>query len=314
LGNITNFELLTRWMHVGAFLPWYRNHYDGYNKQFQEPYRYGEPVPTNCRKYVELRYRMLQIWYDALYEWTQTGVPPARALFLNDASDPNVYNHLDDQFFVGRDMLVAPILFPGQGSPPVATRAVYLPAGSDWYAFMDGATPLDPPVAGGTTIPDWRAGLDQVPIYIRAGAILPMRSKVEQHVGELAQNPLAIDLYPGPDSAYLLYQDDGITTQAEKNGAFRTTRITQRRSGAAREARLQRLTDAYAPAEPFVLLRFLNSGPPAAVTVAGGAVPNVGSAAGLDAAAGDAYYYDGRLQTTVVKVMDTRPDVAVSVG
>lgn len=314
LGNITYYELLTRWMHVGAFLPWYRNHYDGYNKQFQEPYRYGEPVPTNCRKYVELRYRMLQIWYDALYEWTQTGVPPARALFLNDASDPAVYDHLDDQFFVGHDFLVAPILFGGQGSPPVATRSIYLPAGSDWYAFMDGAAALDPPVTGGTTIPDYRAGLDLVPIYVRSGAILPMRSKVEQYVGELAENPLAIDLYPGPESAYLMYQDDGITTAAEKNGAYRTTRITQRRVGPGREARLQRLVDAFTPPEPFVMLRFLASGPPAAVTVAGAAVSNAGSAAALEAAAGDAYYYDGRLQTTVVKTMDTRPDVVVSVG
>ncbi len=138
-GGITNYELFTRWMQVGSFLPWYRNHYDGYTKEFQEPFRYGEPVPTNCRTYVELRYRMLQIYYDAMYEWTQTGMPIARALFLNDPNDPGVYDHLSDQFFVGKDILVAPILFQAiTASPPRdPVRDIYLPAGSDWYGFAD---------------------------------------------------------------------------------------------------------------------------------------------------------------------------------
>jgi len=311
IGAIPNYELLTRWMHLGSFLPWYRNHYDGYNKQFQEPYMYGETVPTNCRKYIELRYRMLQVYYDAMYQWTQSGVPIARALFLNDPADPNVYSHLDDQFFVGRDFLVAPILFPGSGNPPVATRSVYLPAGSNWYAFMDGAAPLAPAVPGGSTISNYRAGLDLVPIYVREGAILPMR-RLEQYVGELAQNPLDINLYPGRDADYLLYQDDGISTEAANMGTFRTTRISQRTKGKTRSARFERLIDAYTPPETFFTVRFLGTLAPGAVKVGGAAVPNAGSAAGLESAAGDAFYFDGGLQATVVKVMDTRADVTVA--
>jgi alpha-glucosidase len=312
-GAITNYELLTRWMHLGSFLPWYRNHYNGYRKEFQEPYRYGEPVPTNCRKYVELRYRMLQVYYDAMYEWTRSGMPVARALFLNDPDDLAVYDHLDDQFFVGRDFLVAPILFPGQGGPPVATRSVYLPAGSNWYAFMDGVARLDDPVPGGSTIGAWYAGLDQVPIYVREGAILPMRG-LEQYVGELAQNPLDINVYPGRDSEYLLYQDDGITTRAAKAGAFRTTLIGQRSQGGNRTVRLQRQVDAYTPPEPYFTVSLLGAAQPSAVTVAGAAVGNAGSAAGLASAAGDAFYYDAGLQTTVIKVFDTRPDVSIAVN
>ena len=144
VGGITNDELFVRWMQVGSFLPWYRNHYIGYDKEFQEAYAYGEPVTSICRKYVELRYRMLQIYYDAMFEWTETGMPIARALFLNDPDDAAVYDHLDDQFFVGRDLLVAPILFPAGGAP--AARDVYLPAGSDWYAFRDHRDELDPPI------------------------------------------------------------------------------------------------------------------------------------------------------------------------
>ena len=171
IGGETNPQLLIRWMQVGAFLPWYRNHYDGYNKAFQEPWRYPEPVPTICRKYVELRYRMLQIFYDAMFEWTQSGMPIARALFLNDPDDLNVYDHSDDEFFVGRDILVAPIV-----QQLATSRDVYLPDHSDWFAFKDGTGPLDKPIAGGmTTLRGVAAGLDFVPIYIRAGAILPMR-------------------------------------------------------------------------------------------------------------------------------------------
>lgn len=120
-GGVTDYRLLTRWMQAGAFLPWYRNHYDGYTKAFQEPIMYGEPVPTNCRTYVELRYRLLQLMYDAMYQYTQTGMPICRPLFINDPLDVALYddstvqnsffyNSNNTQFFLGNDLLVAPFL------------------------------------------------------------------------------------------------------------------------------------------------------------------------------------------------------------
>jgi alpha-glucosidase len=311
IGAITNYELFTRWMHLGSFLPWYRNHYNGYRKEFQEPYRYGEPVPTNCRKYVELRYRMLQLYYDAMYEWTETGMPIARALFLNEPNDLNVYDHLDDQFFVGRDFLVAPILFPGQGDPPVATRSLYLPAGSQWYSFMDSGR-LDAPVPGGITIPNYRAGLDRVPIYIREGAILPMRS-LEQYVGELPQNPLDIHIYPGRGSEYVLYLDDGITTAAERSGRFRTTRISHQAQAHGREIRIQRITDAYAPPETSFTITLFDRASPVAVTIQGAAAPQVADGAALLASHHDAYYVDGQRAATIIKVIDNRADILIEV-
>ncbi len=312
MGGITNYELLTRWMHLGAFLPWYRNHYNGYTKQFQEPWAYAEPVPTHCRKYVELRYRMLQIWYDAMFEWTQTGMPPARALFLNDSHDPQVYSHLDDQFFVGRDFLVAPILFQAESLPdPIAPlRDIYLPAGSDWYAFEDDLAPLDAPVAGGQIVADYFAGLDRVPIYVRAGAILPMRSLVEQYVGQLATNPLAIAIYPGPDSTYALYTDDGISNAAS-SGGYRLTTITQSTTARTRRVRLSRSHDGYTPPEDHYTLRWLASTQPSGVTANGNPIGNVGTAAALGAATGNAWYWDATLQTTVVKIFDTSADMSI---
>ena len=322
IGGITDYELLTRWMHLGSFLPWYRNHYDGYNKQFQEPFAYGEPVPTNCRQYVELRYCMMQVYYDAMYQWTQTGLPIARALFLNDPQDPGVYNHLDDQFFVGDDFLVAPILSPGTGNPPVAQRSVYLPADSAWYAFTNNQAPLGGTVAGGSYF-SWNASLSQVPIYIRAGAILPF-GELEQWVGQLAQNPLTINCYPGPDrwtdaQAYQLYQDDGISLAAQNSGAYRRSRIYQQTltgTPYTRNIRVARVYDQYQPPAGFYYLALIGSIDTATgVTRDGTSLPDVGNPAALASSTGDAWYWNSSIQIVFVKIFDipTRPDTTVSV-
>jgi len=312
-GGKTNYELLTRWMQMGSFLGWFRNHYDGYNKEFQEPIKYGEPVPTNTRKYVELRYRMLQLYYDSMYEWTQTGMPIVRALFLNDPSDVRAYDHIDDQFFVGRDLLVAPILeqWESAGRPGPAVRDVYVPSGSDWYAFKDDGAPLDQPVTGGTLITGYRAGLDLVPLYVRDGGIIPMR-QLEQFVGELPQNPLTLTVYPGPNRDYLLYQDDGVSTDAERNGAFRTTRVSHTTNPTGRSVRLRREQDRFQPPEVFYLIALLGMAQPSAVLVGGAALVDRGSAAGLDANQADGFYRDSFKQTVYIKLMDGRADVTVT--
>lgn len=313
-GGITDPTLLTRWMQVGAFLPWYRNHYDGYNKQYQEVYAYDEPVPSNCRTYVELRYRMLQMFYDGMYEWTQTGVPFCRPLFLNDPGDPQVYQSpwVDTELFVGQNILIAPILTPNN-SPDgqAALRNVYLPAGSDWYAFKNNQYPLDAPVAGGTTIDNWYATLDLVPIYIRAGAILVMR-ELEQYVGQLAQNPLTINIYPGPDSAYQLYQDDGISCDAEDDQKYRLTQITHTAVAGGQSVRVQRLVDQYTPAEPFYYVALLGTQHPSAVTLAGAALTDVSYPESLAAAGVSAYYWNSSIQITFVKVFDTQADLTIT--
>lgn len=310
--SVCNYELLTRWMQLGSFLPWYRNHYNGYTKAFQEPYRYGEPVPSNCRKYIELRYRMLQIYYDAMYEWTQTGMPIARALFLNDPHDPEVYKHLNDQFFVGHDFLVAPIVhqFATLPEPKPPLRDVYLPTGSDWYAFHEGK-PLEAIVPGGTLVRDYYAGLDLVPIYVRAGAILPMRSLVEQYVGELARNPLEIYIYPNGDSTYLMYQDDGRTTKAAQSGEYRTTRIEHQWTSQETTVRLTRLHDQFAPPEAFYTIRLLQPSQPTSVTAAGAALIDVGSEDALAASATNAYYWDMQTRSSLIKIFDVAAAMTV---
>jgi alpha-glucosidase len=312
--GITNYELLTRWMHLGSFLPWYRNHYDGYNKQFQEPYAYGEPVPTNCRKYIELRYRMLQIYYDAMYEWTQTGMPIARALFLNDPDDPGVYYHLDDQFFVGRDFLVAPILSQHDTlpNPTPPLRNVYLPAGSQWYSFKDNQYPLDAPVPGGTLVTNYYASLNLVPIYVRAGAILPFRG-LEQYVGQLASNPLTFNIYPGPDSSYQLYQDDGISQAAASSSTYRLTTISHTGVPGGQSIRVQRGVDKFPPPEQYFFIALLGTRHPVSVALNGANLQDVKDPATLASSNANAYYWNAGIQVTFAKIFDTNPDVTLAV-
>jgi alpha-glucosidase len=317
VGGIPNYELLTRWMHLGSFLPWYRNHYNGYTKQFQEPYNYGAPVPANCRKYVELRYRMMHVYYSAMYEASQAGAPIARPLFYNspDGADLGVYDHLDDQFFVGRDFLVAPILGPHDSADPPSApvRDVYLPAGSDWYAFMDNVAPLASPVAGGTTVLGYYAPLNLVPIYVRAGAILPF-CELEQWVGQLnasgQPNPITFNVYPGPDRSFSLFQDDGITS----NAPHRLTQITQSTIGAARTVRIQRLVDNYAPVETYYFVAFLGQlRAPASVVAASAVLANVSTPSALAASPGNAYYWNQSIEITFVKVFDASASTDVTV-
>jgi alpha-glucosidase len=311
VGGYTDPELLTRWMQLGSFLPWYRNHYNGYSKEFQEPYRYGQPVLDNCRKYIELRYRMLHIYYSAMYEATQTGAPIARAMFYNapDGKDLTVYEHLNDQFFVARDFLVAPIVAPG---PPY--RDVYLPSGSDWYAFMDNRAPLAAMVGGGTLVTRYFAPPDLVPVYVRAGAILPF-CELEQYVGQLnlqgKPNPITFNAYPGPDRWFDLYQDDGITRQSPQ--PQRLTRISQTTAGGSRRIRVQRISGTYAPQETFYFVAFLGvPQAPGSIAAADAVLPDVGTPEALAASAANAYYWNRSIEIAFVKIFDTSADITVT--
>jgi alpha-glucosidase len=320
VGGITDYELLTRWMVLGSFLPWYRNHYNGYTKQYQEAYAYPEPVPSICRQWISLRYRMSQVWYDAMYTWTTTGLPPVRALFLTDGSDPQVYQHLNDEFFVGDDMLVAPIVTQGNQNDPMrtATRQVYLPATGDWWSFMDNQYPLPASVAGGTLITNWSANLNQVPIYIRAGGILPFR-QTEQWIGQLPVNPITINCYPGPARSRQLYQDDGTTTQNQSanGGHYRLTTLAQSFTSTSRTLTVTRTYDNFKPSEPFYYVAFINGpgvGKPSTVTLNGTALPDVGNSDTLSQSATNAWYWNASINITFVKVFDAAAVATITVA
>jgi len=210
-----NGELLVRSYQVSFLAPFCRNHkvIDGYD---QEPWRFGKYYEDIIRKYLKLRYTLLPFLYTTLEESHRSGVPLFRPLLLNYQDDESTYN-LDDQFMVGDDLLVAPIL-----KPDVTKRLVYLPAGT-WYDYWTNRK-----YAGGTMI-SVEAPLDVVPLFVRGGAIIPVGPSLN-YVGEKPADPITFNIYPEDDgsASATLYEDDGLSP-AYKTGAFRRTAVSVRR-------------------------------------------------------------------------------------
>jgi len=212
-----NGELLVRSYQVSFLAPFCRNHkvIDGYD---QEPWRFGKYYEDIIRKYLKLRYALLPFLYTTLENAHRTGVPVFRPLLLNYQDDPNTYN-LDDQFMIGDDILVAPIL-----KPDVTRRLVYLPAGT-WYDYWTNKR-----YTGGTMI-SGEAPLDVVPMFVRGGSIIPSGPSLN-YIGEKPVDPITFNIYPDDKGAAAasLYEDDGVSP-AYKTGAFRRTAFRATRGG-----------------------------------------------------------------------------------
>ena len=212
-----NGELLVRAYQVSFLAPFCRNHkvIDGYD---QEPWRFGKYYEDIIRKYLKLRYQLLPFLYTTLEEAHRTGTPLFRPLVLNYQDDPNTYN-LDDEFMIGNDLLVAPIV-----KPDVTRRLVYLPKGV-WYDYWTNRK-----YDGGTMI-SVEAPLETAPMFVRGGAIIPSAPEMN-YTGEKPVDPITFNLYPDDkgNASTTLYEDDGISP-AYKQGSFRRTTLTATRAG-----------------------------------------------------------------------------------
>jgi alpha-glucosidase len=190
-------ELLTRWMELGAFNPIYRNHTQKSTAD-QEPWVHGPEQEAIRRRYIELRYRLLPYLYTSFEEASRDGLPVMRPLFLEYPEEEGLYTN-DQEFLLGRDILVAPKLMEMLDAYPVL-----LPGGaeSNWYDYWTGQK-----FAGGESL-SVKPALDTLPLYVRGGAILPQESVV-QNTDEKPQGPLELRVYPGTDCRGSEYLDDG---------------------------------------------------------------------------------------------------------
>ncbi len=202
-------ELLVRWLQMATFTPFYRNH-TNIGTIDQEPWAFGPEVEKICRHYIDLRYQLLPYLYGLFVEAHRHGTPIMRPLFWHHQNDPDAIA-AGDQFFLGRDLLVAPILRQG-----ATARAVWLPRG-EWFDFWTGAR-----YAGGQYLVA-RAPLHVIPLFVRAGAILPM-SAVRQFTGGKPVDTINLHLWPGATGSLDWYEDDGLTMD-HLSGAFNERRI-----------------------------------------------------------------------------------------
>jgi alpha-glucosidase len=196
-------ELLARWYQLGAFYPFSRNHSRLYTAR-QEPWLFGEDAENIAREYLSLRYKLLRYLYSLAWESSKTGIPIMRPLVLEFQVDSETYA-LDTQFMIGPYIMVTPIL-----NQNAESREVYFPE-SIWYDFWTGSK-----IEGGQK-QKVSAPLDRMPIYIKAGALIPA-GQIIQHTDE-EQGALFLWIYPGVNSKFTLYEDDGIS----EDGPFALT-------------------------------------------------------------------------------------------
>jgi alpha-glucosidase/alpha-D-xyloside xylohydrolase len=218
-------ELYLRWFQFGAFCTLFRSHGRAWKLRLPWGWNTGDPGPAEinnyngaaipdssqlhdarvepiCRKFLELRYRLLPYLYSAVRECSVTGMPVMRALWLHYPDDPRAVA-CGDEYLFGKNLLVAPVVEKG-----AATRRVYLPKGS-WYDFWTNEL-----IKGGREI-SRDVDLEIIPLYVRAGSIVPL-GPVKQHTNEAVEQPLCILIYPGADNSFLLYEDDGISFNQRK--------------------------------------------------------------------------------------------------
>lgn len=233
-------ELYTRWFQFAAFCGSFRSHGRvwhlrlpwGWGLSDPGPLEYGNnnstPPPGDRRnilptelnnpaiepiakKYSELRYQLMPYTYTLAREARDLGLPLMRALWLHYPDDVRARGN-GTEYLWGRDLLIAPVFKQG-----ATTRDVYLPAG-DWYDWWTNA-----PVKGGQSI-SRPVDLETMPIYVRAGAIVPF-DPVRQYTSEPVSTPTTLRVYPGANGQFTLYEDDGIS-QEYLTGQGQWTRLT----------------------------------------------------------------------------------------
>ena len=209
-GSDTTPELLVRFYEAAVFVPFFRNH-SAMGTRRQEPWQFDETTIDAVRKTVKLRYRFIPYIYDLAHECEKTGAPIVRPLVYEYPVDKHVRN-ISDEYMLGSFVLVAPVIAPGKEA-----REVYLPDG-DWYDYYTGEK-----YSGGRYILA-DAPLDKVPVFIKAGAIIPVADGEIRSTEDITEDKISILTYPGKGS-FVHYQDDN-ETFAYRNGAYNAVEYT----------------------------------------------------------------------------------------
>ena len=237
-------ELYARWFQFSAFCPSFRSHGRTWKLRLPWGWNTGEfgpkehperqhPDPAElhnaaiepiCRKYLELRYQLLPYNYTFAREAADTGLPMMRALWLHYPNDAEAVK-LGSEYLWGRDLLVVPVVEKG-----ASARRVYLPEGAwyDWWSGkrIEGRQWIERPV-----------DLETLPLYVRAGAIIPL-DPVRQFTAQPVAGPTTLRIHPGADGAFTLYDDDGQSLGYRNGSDVRTIWISIRWDDAKRTLRI----------------------------------------------------------------------------
>jgi alpha-D-xyloside xylohydrolase len=204
-----NRELFTRWFQFGTFCPVFRIHGKGERALYSK--NWDAKTKAILLKYDNLRYRLLPYIYSLAWKVTHDGYTMMRSLAFDFRNDANI-NSIPDEYMFGPAFLVNPVTHSLMNQPKV--RKVYLPETATWYDFWTGKV-----YQGGQTI-EAAAPIQTLPLYIKAGSIVPMGPYL-QYATQKPENPIELRIYPGADGNFVLYEDENNNYDYEK-GVYAT--------------------------------------------------------------------------------------------
>lgn len=201
-------ELFVRWFEYGTFLPTLRIHGE---RKHTEIWAYGKPAETILARYDRLRYQLIPYLYASAKATYDTGEPFMRPLWMDFSGDPAMAN-LGTEYMFGPAFLVAPVTEQAQ-----TQKRVYLPTGTDWYNFWTGKKEK-----GGRWLMV-AAPIGQIPVFVKAGSIVPLGSDIPSTATK--QTITRINVYPGRNAEFTLYDDDGVSYDYENGTGVVVTRL-----------------------------------------------------------------------------------------
>jgi alpha-glucosidase len=230
-----------------------------YGTPDKEPWSFGFQFEAINKRTIELRYQLLPYIYNVMQQASETGVPALRPVFLEFPKDERAAG-MDDEFFFGSDLLVAPVLWEN-----AADREVYLPKG-DWYDYWTGHR-----YNGNSTI-HVAVTLDSIPMFVRGGGSI-FRQPIVQYTGQMRGKPLRVLMAPAKESESTLYEDDG-KSFGYRNNAFMKRTFHQTRDGSTNTVEVSAPEGFYRPATRDLILELWADHEPKSVSLQTGAETN----------------------------------------
>ncbi len=284
-------ELYTRWVQFGAFSPILRTHTTKNPEAERRIWAYPEPYSAVLRSTFQLRYALEPYTYTEARRTYDTGVAFLRPLYYDWPDTSAAYDNKGEYLF-GDQMLAAPVTVPADKATALAKETVWLPKG-EWIEWPTGKHFTGP------TTQDRLFSIDQVPVYLRAGAIVPMQPPM-LYTGQKPVDPLIVNVWPlepGTFSTYEVYEDSGVSVDYQK-GVFARTPIKATQTGDVLQVDIGAAVGSYPgmrPARAYEL-RLPADWPPASVSINGTAVRQ-------SHAKGDGgWTFEGNTLTTVIPI------------
>ncbi|GHT73570.1 xylosidase [Bacteroidia bacterium] len=225
-------ELYVRWIEFGAFSPMMRSHGTSTPREIWQFGKKGDWAYDAIEKFIKLRYNLLPYHYSLSWDVTHNAGSVMRMLSMDFPRDRKVYD-MGTEYLYGRSFLVVPVTqsLYAQGEKAnstvdfstTKTYPVYLPKGADWYDFW-----TNEKIAGGSEL-QRRTPIDEIPVYVKAGSIVPFGADV-QYATQKNWDNLELKIYPGKDAEFILYEDEGDNYNYEK-GAYSTIQIQWKEAG-----------------------------------------------------------------------------------